>query len=352
MSWMIYGANGYTGELIAREAVRRGLKPVLAGRSTTAITRLGAELGLETRHFPLEGAALTAGIAGMDLVLHCAGPFSATAAPMIDACLAARAHYLDITGEISVFEYARTRDADARAAGVVVCPGVGFDVVPTDCLALALYEAMPAATDLALGFDGRSGPSRGTARTMVEGIGQGGCVREHGKLRRVPLGFRDRRIDFGAGVKVAMTIPWGDVSTAYYTTGIGNIEAYVPIAPRRLRALRRLNLVRPLLRLGFVQRWLKARVDRQPPGPDEREREATPTAVWGEVRDASGRTLVARVQTANGYTVTVHGALGIVERLLGAPAGAGAWTPARLMGSRYVESLPGSSRIRIGPDAA
>lgn len=352
MNWMIYGANGYTGELIAREAVRRGLRPVLAGRSAAAISRLGAEIGLDTRSFPLEGQALAAGISGMGLVLHCAGPFSATAAPMIGACLAARAHYLDITGELSVFEFAQSRSAEARAAGVVVCPGVGFDVVPTDCLALALHEAMPTATHLALGFDGRSGYSRGTARTMVEGLGQGGCVREHGQLRRVPLGFRDRRIDFGAGAKVAMTIPWGDVSTAYYTTGIGNIEAYVPIAPRRLRALRRLNLVRPLLGLGFVQRWLKAKVDRQPPGPDANEREATPTAVWGEVRDAGGRTLVGRVQTANGYTVTVHGALGIVERLLGASAEAGATTPARLMGSRYVESLPGSSPIRMGPDAA
>jgi short subunit dehydrogenase-like uncharacterized protein len=182
---------------------------------------------------------------------------------------------------------------------------------------------------------------------MVEGLGQGGCVRERGVLRRVRLGYRERRIDFGAGEKLAMTIPWGDVSTAFHTTGIPNIEVYVPMSPARLRALRRLNLVRWLLGLAPVQRWLKAKVDRQPPGPAEVERAETPTQVWGEARDAAGRVVCARVQTANGYTVTVHAALGIVERLLSRPADAGATTPARLMGARYVESLPGSGSIRL-----
>ena len=347
MNWMIYGANGYTGELIAREAVRRGMRPVLAGRSGPSVARLAAELGLDSRAFALDNGDPTTALEGIGLVLHCAGPFSATAAPMIRACLGAKAHYLDITGEVSVFEHAQSMDAGARAAGVVVCPGVGFDVVPTDCVALALREALPTATHLALGFDGRSTWSRGTARTMVEGLGQGGCVRERGLLRSVRLGYRARRIDFGNGEKLAMTIPWGDVSTAFHTTGIPNIEVYVPMSPKRLRALRRLNLVRWLLGLSPVQRWLKAKVERQPAGPGEQERAATPTNVWGEARDASGRLVTARVETANGYTVTVNAALGIVERLLARPAESGATTPARLMGARYVESLPGSSPIQI-----
>jgi len=348
MSWMLYGANGYTGALAAREAVRRGLAPLLAGRSRAPVEALAGELGLESRVFALDGSAAAAdALEGVTLVLHCAGPFSATAAPMMAACLAARAHYLDITGEIAVFELAQSRAAEARAAGVVLCPGVGFDVVPTDCVAACLKEALPDATHLALGFDGKSAMSRGTARTMVEGLAQGGCIREHGVLRRVPLGYRDRRIDFGAGEKLAATIPWGDVSTAYYTTGIGNIEAYVPVSPRALAGLRRLRYARWLLALGAVQRLLKARVDRQPPGPNEAERASTPTCVWGEARNAAGEVRTARVVTANGYTVTVHGALGVVERLLAGGAPAGATTPARLMGSRYVESLPGSGRVAI-----
>jgi short subunit dehydrogenase-like uncharacterized protein len=345
VSWLLYGANGYTGELTAREAVRRGLRPVLAARNAAAVERLGAELGLEARAFELSPAAIATALRGVALVLHCAGPFSATAQPMISACLAARAHYLDISGEIAVFELAQARAGEARAAGVVLCPGVGFDVVPTDCVALTLKEALPEASALALGFDSRLALSRGTARTMVEGLGQGGCIRRDGRLQRVPLGYRERRIDFGAGEKLAMTIPWGDVSTAFHTTGIPNVEVYVPISPGRLRQMRRLNALRPLLRLHWVQRLLKSRIDRQSPGPDAAARAAAPVHVWGEARTTDGRTRSARLVTANGYTLTVHAALGIVERLLSAPVSAGALTPARLMGQHYVETLPGSGRI-------
>ena len=134
--WMIYGANGYTGELIARDAVRRDLDPVLAGRTATKVEQLASSLGLQARIFDLENAtATTRCIEGMGLVLNCAGPFSATAAAMMTVCLAAHVHYLDITGEIGVFEHSRTLDAAARAAGIVICPGVGFDVIPTDCVA-------------------------------------------------------------------------------------------------------------------------------------------------------------------------------------------------------------------------
>ena len=349
MSWLLYGANGYTGELTAREAVRRGLTPILAARNRAAVEALARELGLEARAFALDSAEKTAAaLAGVTLVLHCAGPFSATAAPMLAACLAARAHYLDISGELEVFERAQALSAAARSAGIVLCPGVGFDVVPTDCVALALKEAMPEASALALGFDSKLAPSRGTARTMIEGLGHGGCVRRGGRLTRVPLGYRSRRIDCGAGEKLAMTIPWGDVSTAFHTTGIPDIEVYVPISPRRLRGLRRLNYLRPLLRLRPVQQLLKSRIARQPAGPDAGERAAAPMYVWGEVRSADGRQLSARLVTANGYTLTAHAALGVVARLLSAPAPSGATTPARLMGSRYVETLPGSSRIAFG----
>ncbi len=177
MRWMIYGTYGYTGELIAREAVRRGYKPILAGRSREKVEAQASELGLEARHFGLDEARLDAQIEDCELVMHCAGPFSATAAPMMEACLRARAHYLDITGEISVFEHAQSLNDRARSAGVVVCPGVGFDVIPTDCVAAALKNALPDATHLALGFDTRSSMSPGTAKTSIEGLAQGGKVR-------------------------------------------------------------------------------------------------------------------------------------------------------------------------------
>ena len=287
---MIYGANGYTGELIAREAASRGLKPVLVGRTAAKVEQLAASLGLPARVFDLANAvASSRGVEGMGLVLHCAGPFSATAAPMMAACLAMRAHYLDITGEISVFEHARTLEAAARAAGIVVCPGVGFDVIPTDCVAAALKAALPDATHLALGFDSRSGFSPGTAKTSVEGLAQGGKVRKDGRIVSVPLAYKTRRIDFGDGEKLAVTIPWGDVSTAYATTGIPNIEVYIPGSPAMVARLRRANRLRWLIGMSFVQRLMKRRIDRTVKGPSAAKRDAHPTFVWGEAHECTRR---------------------------------------------------------------
>ena len=349
--WMIYGAYGYTGELIAREALRRGLKPVLAGRDEQRLGALAGELGLEHRCFGLEqAAAVRKSLTGMSLVLHCAGPFSTTARPMMEACIATGTHYLDITGEIAVFELAHELHERARQAGVLLCPGTGFDVVPTDCLALALKEALPDAVRLALGFDSRGGMSPGTARTSVEGLAQGGRIRREGRLVPVPLAWRTRRIDFGDGEKLAMTIPWGDVSTAWHSTGIPDIEVYLPASPRLVSRLKQLNWVRPLLGLGPVQSWLKGRIRRTVRGPDARQRERTPTFVWGEVENAGGERVTGRIRVANGYDVTIHAALGIAERVLELQRVSGHLTPAQLMGTRFVESLPGSGPMQIGRD--
>ena len=286
--WMIYGANGYTGRLISEQAARLNLRPVLAGRNRS-VESLAAGLGLDSRLFPLDDeAAMAAGLAGMKLVLHCAGPFSATAAPMMAACLQAGAHYLDITGEIEVFECAFALDAQAKAKGVVLCPGAGFDVVPTDCLALALREALPDATHLALGFDTSSALSAGTSKTMVEGLKHGGMIRRDGALTKVPFAWRERRIDFGAGAKNAVTVPWGDVSTAFRSTGIGNVECYFALPPAAARGMRWMRPLRPLLGLAAVQSFLKRRIERNVRGPDATSRDKTETLVWGEAMNAKG----------------------------------------------------------------
>lgn len=347
-SWMIYGANGYTGELIAREAVRRGLKPVLAGRSRDKIEPLARELGLEARGFALDDAARASEqIKGLGLVMHCAGPFSVTAQPMMEACLSAGAHYLDITGEIAVFELAQSLSARARDAGIVICPGVGFDVIPTDCVAASLKAAMPDATHLSLGFDSRSGPSAGTAKTSIEGLAQGGKAREDGKIVNVPLAHKLRRIDFGGGAKQAMTIPWGDVSTAFHTTGIPNIEVYIPANTGMIFGARVSRFVRPLLALPSVQAYLKARIEKTVKGPAEATRSRQPTFVWGEARNARGEIKTARVRTDNVYSLTITGALAVADHLMNHTPAGGAYTPAKLVGADLVTRLPGSGPMQI-----
>ncbi len=336
---MIYGANGYTGELIAREAVRRHLNPVLAGRTAAKVEQLASRLGLQARIFDLENATATARcIEGMGLVLNCAGPFSATAAPMMTVCLTTHVHYLDITGEIDVFEHSRTLDAAARAAGIVICP---------DCVAATLKAALPDATHLALGFDSRSGLSPGTAKTSVEGLAQGGKVRRDGQIISVPLAYKTRRIDFGDGEKFSMTIPWGDVSTASATTGISNIEVYIPGSPTMVAWARRANRLKWLLGTGVVQNFMKRRIEKTVKGPSAAKREAQPTFVWGEVTNARGDKRTARIKTANGYSLTVAGALAVVEHLLAHDMPGGTYTPATLIGPDLVTRLPGSGPMQI-----
>lgn len=346
--WMIYGAYGYSGELTARAAKARGLSPVLAGRREDKVKPLADELGLEYRVFGLDDvAAVTEQLKDIDAVTHCAGPFSATAEPMMKACIQAKTHYADITGEIGVFELAAQLDGLAKAAGVVLCPGVGFDVIPTDCVAAALKEALPDATELTLGFDSRSGFSPGTAKTSVEGMAEGNKVRENGKIVSKPMGKLVRKIDFGDGEKTAMSIPWGDVSTAYHTTGIPNVSVYIPMPPKRIKQAQKLNYIKWLLKFEFVQNKMKANAAKVK-GPNEEKRKKLITYVWGEAKNAAGDTKVARIKTANGYDVTWQGGILIPQKLLSdAPTEGGHYTPAKLMGAKFVETLEGSDSLVI-----
>ncbi len=345
--WMIYGANGYTGELIVAEAVRRGLRPVLAGRNADGIRALAERYDLPARSFCLTDArTVESALSGIGLVLNCAGPFSATAQPMLDGCLALKAHYLDITGEISVFAHCHAQHERAVAAGVVVLPGAGFDVVPTDCLAAMLNRELPHGRELTLAFEAGGGPSRGTAKTSIEGLAGGGKVRRDGVLTDVPLAYKDRSF-LKDGVPVStMSIPWGDVYTAFVSTGIPNIETHMAMPPKTIARLRQLRRLQWLFGLGFVQNFLKGRVDKGRAGPDADKRARTGTHVWGEVLHASGKSLQLELVTPNGYDLTVTAALGIVEHLAARTPAGGYYTPSELMGADYVLSLPGVKLLR------
>jgi short subunit dehydrogenase-like uncharacterized protein len=347
MDWMIYGANGYTGELIAREAKSQGKTPILAGRSAAKIIALARQLKLPSTAFRLEASSeIVAALRGVRLVLNCAGPFSKTADPLMRACIAAKAHYLDITGEIDVLEGAHRFDADAKAAGVVVCPGAGFDVVPTDCVALMLKKALPEATELALGFElsGR-GMSAGTAKTLVEGLGKNGKIRRAGRIVDCPLGRGLRRIDFGRGAKLAMPIPWGDVASAFYTTGIPDIAVFTPISPLSLAIARLTNAFGPVLRSPRLKSWLSKKIEKNTRGPDVSTREASPSWVWGEAKDTHGRSHTIRIVTLNGYSLTAFSSLALAQQLMSNVCPPGCWTPALLMGETFILSLPGTSKL-------
>jgi short subunit dehydrogenase-like uncharacterized protein len=315
--WLLYGANGYTGELVARLASARGHRPILSGRRAGAVCDLAEELRFERRLFALDDPRrVEDALGGMSLVLNCAGPFSRTARPMAEACLRTRTHYLDITGEVAVLEELAGRDAEARAARVMLLPGCGFEVVPADCLAVHLKGRLPGARRLALGYAASGRFSRGTATTAIEGLGRGGLVRRGGVLTPVPAAWKTRRIDFGDGPRTAITLPLADLSSAWHSTGIPDIELYFAAPPAQRALAMAARYLGPVLGSEAVQRFLAARVRAGARGPSEEERRRGRAVVWGEAEDDAGRRATGRLSLPEGYTFTALAALALVERAL------------------------------------
>ena len=347
---VIYGSYGYTGNLVAEAAVERGLDPTLAGRERRSLESQAGRLGCEFEVVGLdEPKVLDMVLADATAVLHCAGPFSRTAESMVEACLRTDTHYLDITGEIGVFEAIHDRDGVAEQAGVMLLPGVGFDVVPTDCMAAHLAERLPDADRLELAFRADSGVSRGTAKTALEHIDAGGAVRREGKIQQVPPAHESRTVDFGWGHDGvhAATIPWGDVATAYYTTGIPNVTTYMAMPERAARLQRLAGVVSPVLALDPVKRTLQWYVDRTTDGPDADARESGESYVWGEVTAPDGERAAARLRGPQTYALTVETALLCARRALDGDAPTGFQTPAGAYGADLILDVDGVEREDI-----
>ncbi|MEO6252468.1 MAG: saccharopine dehydrogenase NADP-binding domain-containing protein [Ferruginibacter sp.] len=346
--FLLYGANGYTGKLIAKLASTYNLQPILAGRTEALIKPLAEALQLPYRIIDLDDtAALQTALSEVNLVLHAAGPYVYTAKQMIEACLQTGVHYIDINGDISVFEMLKHYDAAAKEKNIMVMPGVGFDVVPTDCIALQLKNKMADATHLKLAFASIGGGlSHGTATTMAGKIGEGGAAREKGHIARKPLGQKGMWVNFGDKKLFVMTIPWGDISTAWTTTGIPNIEVYTAIAPKVYRIMKLQVAFNWLLRTNFVRNIIKKKIKARPAGPSDEQRQKSSSLVWGEVSNGSGKKLNACISCYDGYTLTAHSSLLIAKKILEANFKTGYQTPAGCYGENLVMEVPGTKIIQ------
>lgn len=345
---LIYGSYGYTGELIMELAVKEGAKPVLAGRTKDKLEPQAALHDLPHRVFGLDDPkAVDDALQEVSVVLHCAGPFSHTANPMADGCLRTGTHYLDITGEIEVFEAMAARDAKAKEAGVMLMPGTGFDVVPSDCLAAHLKRRLPEAAELTLAIAAIGKPSRGTATTMIENIHRGGMVRRGGKLTRVPSAWKTEQIDFGEGPVSTMTIPWGDVSTAYHSTGIPDIQVFMAAPPDLQRMAKLSRYAGWLMGTGPVQALLKRQIQAGPPGPSDAERAAGKSLLWGEAKTADGKAVHTRMKTPEGYSLTAMTAWEIAKRAASGGGQAGFRTPSMVFGPDFILEFEGVERADL-----
>lgn len=347
MKYLIYGSYGFTGSLIVAEAKKRRHDVILAGRSIDKLQAQALAFSYAYKAFEIaDHAALCASLNEVDAVLHCGGPFALTARQMIEACIETKTHYIDITGEIEVFELAATYDKKAKEAGIVLLPGAGFDVVPTDCMAAYLKSKLNSATHLEMGFHSKSAISRGTALTMVRNLDKGGAVRENGRLRLVKNAFKTRKITLAGKNLSFVSIPWGDLSTAYFSTGIPNIVLYMSAAPKSIQKMKRLDKIRFALGWSFVQSILKSLVNKKVKGPTKKMQEEARTWVWGEVKDESGNQFTAVLETPEGYTLTALASVEIVARVCAGAVPVGFQTPSKAFGYQFVNSLPGVDHFK------
>jgi short subunit dehydrogenase-like uncharacterized protein len=337
---MVYGATGYTGKLLVAHAAARGLAPIAAGRNAERVKQIGAAHGCEVRVAPLDDArALRAALDGVAVVLHAAGPFSATARPMLEACLDARAHYLDVTGEVPVFELCASLAGRARERGVMLLPGVGFDVVPSDCLGAHVAARIPEPRWLRIAIDALGTPTRGTAKTSLEMLGAGCLVRREGALVRLPAGRLQREFDFGFGPVRCVAAPLGDVVTAWHSTRAANIEIYLRAGAGLRGLLSASRPLGPLLRSRTIQRGLRRLVDAMPEGPSERERDELRGHIVAEAEGEHGERAFARLDTPSGYRFTMLAGVEIARRALEGNVRTGYQTPATAYGADLVLEL-------------
>lgn len=342
--WILYGANGYTGEIIARKAKEYNLTPILAGRNKEKIIKLSDELNLPYRIFSLDDPKeIQKNIQGSELVFNAAGPYTKTAKPIVEACIDSKIHYLDITGEIPVYELIKTYSAKAQKANVMLLPGVGFDVVPTDCVAKTLSEELPSADTLELVFYMESSASRGTTLSMIGQAPQGGKERINGEIVYSPLNSKHKKVQLGEEEFTAYSIPWGDVSTGFTSTKIPNITTYMVNSPI-------VAIATPLLSLAMQWRPLQTFVESVAgailSGPNEKVRESYSGYIWGEVRDKKGNAKTMAIRTKEGYEFTAISSLLSVQEVFSGKILPGYQTPSLVFGKDFVFKIPGTEKIR------
>jgi len=345
-NFLIYGSYGYTGQLIVERAIQQGLHPILAGRNEKKLRAQAEQHNLEYRAFPLAAAPkLDSALLEVDAVLHCAGPFVHTFRQMAEACLRTKRHYVDISGEIPGFEALAKLDAPAKHTGIMLLPGAGFDVVPSDCLAAHLKKRLPSARQYRLFLRGvGAGVSRGTAKSAVENMHRQGMIRRDGELVQVPPAWNVRERDFGRGYTRVVSVGWGDVSTAYYSTGIPNIEAYLALPENAIRLMRAMRVIGPLLYNRMAKAILKSLIDMFIKGPKEERRRNASAVFVGEVIAQKGERAVSRLITPEGYTCTALTAVEIMKRILKDEFKTGFQTPSLVYGSNFIMQFEGVRR--------
>jgi short subunit dehydrogenase-like uncharacterized protein len=345
---LVYGATGFSGRLIVQRALARGLRPALAGRGANAGAPMAREYGLAWFTARVdEPARLRSMMAGAKVLINAAGPFAATAGPLMDACIDTGTHYLDITGESETIEPTTLWNESAQRSGVMLMPATGFDVVASDCLAAHVARRLPGATTLRIGFHKSDGSSIGSLKTTVEMSGKGVWVRRQGRLVRIPAGTLTHFFDYGRGAQASLAVSLGDVSSAFYSTGIGNIEAYMSATLPVWTAMTANQYWGWLLGTPPWQAFLKSQL--QWLALDSSR--AGINSGWGilvaEATDACGRIVCSRMHTGDVYWFTALSSIGVAEKVLAGEVKPGFQTPSLVYGPDFALEFEGARRVDL-----
>lgn len=344
-TWMIYGATGVTGMLIAEEAIRHGYQPLLAGRSAEALASLGTRLGLPWMAVSLdEQDQLAQVVSTVDAVLNAAGPFIFTAPPLVQACLTVGTHYLDIAGEIAVLQYLFTHDQAARERHISLIGGVGFGTVASNGLVKYVADQLPDATTLELAVKAENQlTSQGAAKSALEVLAGGGRVYRDGRLVPFRLGKGMKTVRFPDGSRDILPAPTGDLEAAYRATGVPNITAYLPFQ-------RSAALLLPLAQWGLsfrpIRRGLGAIVEKQ--GAHQRDTQEDGqrrSYAWARATNQRGQQVEAWLELGEGYHFTAASSVqAVAQTLRGRPSGA--LTPVQAFGVDFVLNI---EEVRLLP---
>jgi short subunit dehydrogenase-like uncharacterized protein len=335
-SILFLGRRGYTGNLIHKKI--SGLARVLAPELSRDRSLQGQLEDLKQHLRP------------GDLVLNCLGPFGDSYAAVSRLCMQTGTHYLDICAEWQVFEALRELDQPAKDAGSMLLPGIGFDVVASDCLAAHVVARLPNTTKLQIGISGLELLSRGSARTMSDLIGQAVRIRRQGKIVSNP-GMREQSFDFGQGEQSALAVSWGDISSAYHSTGVPNIEVFFEATPALMAAAFANRTFGWMFSNTLVDRTAQGVLSRLPAGPSTAMRKTRRVTLVARAEDEENNRVESRMVTQEAYSFTAQSVCDIAIRLCEGECPPGFQTPAGLFGADYVLSIEGSKRQDIRSQA-
>lgn len=339
VKWMIYGATGFTGKLIIEQCHTIETSPVLAGRDREKLKKLSEESGYSYRVFDLTNQdKIERELREFDFVVNVAGPFWKDIELLVNACINSHTDYIDLVAGPELSELHES----ALMKDVMLLPGVGFSIVPSDCLKGYLLTKCPDATHYSVFISGLNSVSRGTARGGFEIFKKGILFRRNGSLERVS-DFSEKSIDFGTGGTPCIPMPWGEIHAAHRFTGIHTIRTYAEATKMRRQFLFSMKYLRRLFATSFMQKRLQSMVDSWPEGPDAAEMSREKSTVAGVIQNERGEQHGARIHTAEGYRFTAQSVCAIVNLVLSGKRASGYQLPGTLFGYKFVLDIEGVS---------